>query len=721
MKKILSVLLSVVLLAAILIAPQTVYGANYMTMRNITAYDLVAEMNVGINIGDTLDSSFGNGETYWGNPRITKDLILAYKNAGFNTIRLPVTWDGSINSTTGEPNAQWLARVKEVVDWILEEEMYCIVNTHHEMGWLNTSDTGMDLRKVKFGNLWTAIANQFKDYGDHLLFEGYNEMRKSENAWNASGTDYQNLNELSQVFVNSVRATGSNNSSRTLVISTYAANFDTVGFDLPTDTIENRLAVEFHSYYPQGFCFVGGTDSFGSQSDNNEITNYCSKFQQYIISKVPVILGEFGAVNKNNDSARAAYAQQVVQTCNSYGIKAIWWDNGKVTATNGGDSFALIDRTTYQIAKPGIVSALVNNAYSTPAPNNSSNTAQTYLYEAEILNRTSNADVEVYTANNDYNCGTNKFLRMCNTNPAVGNYIEFTVPSLQSGTYNLLVPTRATPTRSKFNISVDGTQTASNVNFAYTDGSSGFIADYVPIDCGNITITSNKVVNIKIRFTISQTGTSAEYSHFSKAMGLPQQRERVYGDGLGNIGKGKYKIPVEKSGKSGIIELYKRKGIEVVSSPEISSKTIKQVEKATKKVTSDFKVLETYSEPIVFSDVIDGLAENSYDPNTGLNKITLRKDDFANPDKLLELLHNDFISGKSYETDTIQSLVAHELGHNAHIALALKNSSIPYGWKLTTEQIHIFKNNMLNIRNDIYKKVFGNLEFAEITKKQQMS
>ncbi|MBQ7129201.1 MAG: phage minor capsid protein, partial [Clostridia bacterium] len=77
-----------------------------------------------------------------------------------------------------------------------------------------------------------------------------------------------------------------------------------------------------------------------------------------------------------------------------------------------------------------------------------------------------------------------------------------------------------------------------------------------------------------IRATARYRGTSAEYSRFSKAMGLPQQRERVYGDGLGSVGKGKYKIPVEKSGKSGIIELYKRKGIEVVSSPEISSKTI---------------------------------------------------------------------------------------------------------------------------------------------------
>ncbi|MBQ7128890.1 MAG: hypothetical protein IJO19_02755, partial [Clostridia bacterium] len=130
-----------------------------------------------------------------------------------------------------------------------------------------------------------------------------------------------------------------------------------------------------------------------------------------------------------------------------------------------------------------------------------------------------------------------------------------------------------------------------------------------------------------------------------------------------------------------------------------------------------FKVLETYSEPIVFSDVIDGLAENSYDPNTGLNKITLRKVDFANPDKLLELLHNDFISGKSYETDTIQSLVAHEMGHNAHVALALKRTNLLYGKPLTSEQTYLFDIEYKKIAEEIYIKSFDSkLSLEEIEK-----
>lgn len=167
--------------------------------------------------------------------------------------------------------------------------------------------------------------------------------------------------------------------------------------------------------------------------------------------------------------------------------------------------------------------------------------------------------------------------------------------------------------------------------------------------------------------------------------------------------------------KSGIIQMYRGKGLEVSSDSDIPSKTIKQVKQATKSVTSDFKVLETYSEPIVFGNVEDGLAENHYNPNTGLNIITLRKVDFAHPDKLLKQLQEDFITGTSYETDTIQSLVAHEMGHNAHIALALKRANLLYGKSLTSEQTYLFDIEYKKIAEEIYPKSFdNNLSFEEI-------
>lgn len=176
----------------------------------------------------------------------------------------------------------------------------------------------------------------------------------------------------------------------------------------------------------------------------------------------------------------------------------------------------------------------------------------------------------------------------------------------------------------------------------------------------------------------------------------------------------KSKRIVAKGEKSGIIEMYRGKGIDVTSDSRISSKTIKQVKKATKKVTSDFKALESYSEPIVFGDVYGGLANNSYDPKTGLNIITLRIAGFANPDSLLEKLKRDFISGDSYETGSIQSLVAHEMGHNAHIVLALKRTHLPYGVPLTAEQYVAFVNEYNKIRQEIYVAAFNDESLVEI-------
>lgn len=171
---------------------------------------------------------------------------------------------------------------------------------------------------------------------------------------------------------------------------------------------------------------------------------------------------------------------------------------------------------------------------------------------------------------------------------------------------------------------------------------------------------------------------------------------------------------VDKSGESGIINKYRGKGIEVVSDDEISDETIERVERATKRVTKDFKVLEYYSEPITFGDVEGGLAVNRYNENTGLNNIVLRKSDFANPEALLEQLRKDFESGKSYETKYIESLVAHEMGHNAHMALALRKAKLLYGVPLSPEHIVELKKSIIEVRNEVYEYVFGDMKFKDI-------
>lgn len=198
-------------------------------------------------------------------------------------------------------------------------------------------------------------------------------------------------------------------------------------------------------------------------------------------------------------------------------------------------------------------------------------------------------------------------------------------------------------------------------------------------------------------------------------MNLPQQRERVTVDGLGNVGVGKYTKTVEKSGKSGIINKYKGKGIPIEKTTEISKDVFDSVDKATKKVTSDFRMLEDYSEPIVFGDVGAGaLASNEFLTNTGKNKITLSKTAFSNSAELERCLRQDYINGISYETAGIESLVAHEMGHNAHIALALKRAGIQYGKPLSEIDCFLFFSEYERISQEVYLAAFTTESFSEI-------
>ncbi len=201
-------------------------------------------------------------------------------------------------------------------------------------------------------------------------------------------------------------------------------------------------------------------------------------------------------------------------------------------------------------------------------------------------------------------------------------------------------------------------------------------------------------------------------------MNLPQQRERVTVDGLGNIGAGKYTKAVAKSEKSGIINKYKGKGLKVEKSSEIPVSVVTSVEEAAKKVTSDFKILEEHSEPITFGDAgTDAFASNEFMPSTGKNKITLSKTAFSNPTELENCLKQDYINGASYEVTGIESLVAHEMGHNAHIALALKRAGLRYGNQFSNVDFFLFSREYNKISQEIYTVSFTNESYFEIQTK----
>lgn len=376
MRKVLSVLVAVLFLFAAYPEAIPVRADTPMT-----ASEQVAAMSVGWNLGNTLDAygtwidnvTPSNVETCWGNPLTTRQMIAAVRERGFNTIRIPVTW-AQFTDSNGNVDPAWMSRVKEVVDWALDEGLYVILNVHHDTGehgsdkvcWL-IADTGTyDSVHSRFAALWTNIANEFKDYDNRLMFEGYNEMLDMNNSWNAPTTGngaYDAVNSFAQLFVDTVRATGGNNATRNLIVNTYVASTDPSvlnSFVLPTDTVPDHLICEVHAYTPWQFCSHDGDASYTSfdsncQSEVDGMLNAVKAFSDSL--GVPVIIGEFGVENQNNDADRASYAGYYVQQAAARGIRCIWWDNG--IFDYGG--YGILDRNSLTW-NDAIASALIDNA-----------------------------------------------------------------------------------------------------------------------------------------------------------------------------------------------------------------------------------------------------------------------------------------------------------------------------------------------------------------------
>ena len=382
--------------AAVLFVSVFARGAAVNADNAMTAAQQVAAINVGWNLGNTLDAygtwidnvSPQSVETCWGNPVTTRQMIAAVRERGFNTIRIPVTW-AQFMDAEGNVDQAWMDRVREVVDWSLDEGLYVILNVHHDTGehgsdkvcWL-IADTGTyDSVRGRFENLWQQIAEEFKDYDNRLMFEGYNEMLDMNNTWNAPSTGstaYDAVNSFAQLFVDTVRAAGSNNATRNLIVNTYVASADPAvlnAFTVPTDNVADHLICEVHAYTPWQFCATEGDASYTSFDDNcrSQIDGLMSSLSSFSSSHgIPVIIGEFGVQDKNNDADRASYAAYYVQKAGEYGIRCIWWDNG--IFDYGG--FGIFDRNALSWNED-ITSALIDNAPSgTAAPAGTGETSE---------------------------------------------------------------------------------------------------------------------------------------------------------------------------------------------------------------------------------------------------------------------------------------------------------------------------------------------------------
>jgi hypothetical protein len=287
-----------------------------------TATQAVQNMGIGWNLGNTLDacSSGQQGlesEIYWGQPYTKPELMLMLKKAGFGAMRIPVTWMNHMDSS-GKVNAQWMARVHEVVDYVINAGMYCILNVHHDTGegsshWLHASMTNYNQNKAKYEYLWQQIANEFKDYDQRLLFESYNEMLDKYDSWcfatfkrsgGYNATDaadaYNAINSYAQSFVNTVRATGGNNAKRNLVVNTYGAcnGYGTWNAHLKEPLTEMKMPNDPAGAGHIAFQIHAYPSIANLSSAKNEISQMFNDLNTYLVSKGgPVIVGEWGTSN----------------------------------------------------------------------------------------------------------------------------------------------------------------------------------------------------------------------------------------------------------------------------------------------------------------------------------------------------------------------------------------------------------------------------------------
>ena len=344
-----------------------------------TAMEYVSNIKLGWNLGNTLDAtsdyakSVYDFETAWGCPYTTKAMIDTVKEAGFNTVRVPVSWGQKMDSNY-IIDQKWLDRVQEVVDYVIDDGMYCILNIHHDNTkakyphfYPNTENYSTSEKFVT--SVWEQVSAQFKDYGDHLIFETLNEPRLvgHKNEWwidanNADCIDAMDcVNKLNEAALNTIRKSGGNNDKRFVMMPTYSASPDAAninGMKLPND---DHLIAEIHAYRPYNFALANdgtGVAEWSESKDGGEIVSFMNALKtRFLNNGIPVIIDEFGAMNRNNEDARAAWVKHYLQTADSYGIPCVWWDNNSFSGS--GENFGLINRNTLKVQYPKIMAAMV--------------------------------------------------------------------------------------------------------------------------------------------------------------------------------------------------------------------------------------------------------------------------------------------------------------------------------------------------------------------------
>jgi len=375
--------------------------ATTTSKAQIKAQDWNGQIKAGWNLGNQFECSApgqdgesmaignpdgaDNAETAWGNPTVTKKMIKAVKDAGFNAIRIPVRWQCHItNDKAMIVSKTWMSRIKEIVDWCLSYDLKVVINVHHEK-WLESRPyyKYKDENCQKLALLWNNIATEFKDYDYRLAFAGHNEVHVPGFWGEPTEENLAIQNAYNQIFVDIVRATGGNNSKRHLMVQTYVCNPDfginNGNFIIPHDVENNGndyMSVEFHFYNPYDYCgeckyYWWGQEykQYGeiSPSDENTLTNFFDRVVNTWASLgLGICIGEWGVTDhyKSGDIDRmhenmTYYCKTFVTEARKRGFSTFVWDNNSFGS--GTEKFGIFDRNRgMKVKAPWILNGIIN-------------------------------------------------------------------------------------------------------------------------------------------------------------------------------------------------------------------------------------------------------------------------------------------------------------------------------------------------------------------------
>lgn len=384
------------LLSIVLLLPVYAVGRD-------SSVEFSKKLVIGWNLGNSLDSNNSNSnnsgvaeETSWGMPATTKAMIKAVANAGFKTIRIPVSWHNHLTETTNYTiDPAWMNRVKQIVDWAIEEDMYVILNVHHDNQEAGKLGKGPGLygfalapdnaavktaSKKYLEKVWTQIATTFNNaYGDKLIFEVLNEPREigTNIEWNindsATAKKYCDvITEYENTCIAAIRATGGNNKNRFLMVPGYAASGTSPimlgAYTLPKDSASDKLILSTHAYSPYNFAMANSDSVFGADDQASLDSNFAYLKENYTDKGIGVVMGEASASNKNNTAERIKWVKHYFGKAKEIGIPVVLWDNmvsdadGNENVNGGfnGEHHGWLDRKSGQWYFPSIVKAMMD-------------------------------------------------------------------------------------------------------------------------------------------------------------------------------------------------------------------------------------------------------------------------------------------------------------------------------------------------------------------------